>query len=78
MTRNTMPADEGSTRVVYAALAGNVAVAIAKFGAYAFSGSSAMMHAAAVAKRRLRRRKRLLIRISWITVNMIVPPGTQV
>jgi cation diffusion facilitator family transporter len=34
---------DGSTRVVYAALAGNVAVAAAKFGAYGVSGSSAML-----------------------------------
>lgn len=33
---------DGSTRVVYAALAGNTAIAIAKFGAFALSGSSAM------------------------------------
>src|SRR5437588_2742703 len=34
---------DGSRRVVYAALAGNVAIAAAKLGAYAFSGSSAML-----------------------------------
>ncbi len=34
---------DGSTRVVYAALAGNVAIAIAKFVAYGVSGSSAML-----------------------------------
>lgn len=34
---------DGSTRVVYAALAGNTAIAIAKFGAFALSGSSAML-----------------------------------
>ena len=34
---------DGSTKVVYAALAGNVAVAAAKFGAYAVSGSSALL-----------------------------------
>jgi cation diffusion facilitator family transporter len=32
-----------SARVVYAALAGNLAVAAAKFGAFALSGSSAML-----------------------------------
>jgi cation diffusion facilitator family transporter len=37
------PATDGSTRVVYAALAGNVAIAVAKFVAYAISGSSAML-----------------------------------
>lgn len=34
---------EGSTKVVLAALAGNVAIAIAKFAAFAISGSSAML-----------------------------------
>ena len=34
---------DGSTKVVLAALAGNVAIAIAKFGAFAISGSSAML-----------------------------------
>jgi cation diffusion facilitator family transporter len=34
---------DGSTRVVYAALAGNVAIAVAKFIAYGISGSSAML-----------------------------------
>src|SRR5438105_15382149 len=34
---------DGSTRVVYAALAGNVAIAIAKFVAYGISRSSAML-----------------------------------
>jgi cation diffusion facilitator family transporter len=34
---------DGSTKVVLAALAGNVAIAVAKFGAYAISGSSAML-----------------------------------
>ena len=34
---------DGSTRVVYAALAGNVAIAVAKFVAYGLSGSSAML-----------------------------------
>lgn len=34
---------DGSTRVVYAALAGNVAIAVAKFGAFAMSGSTAML-----------------------------------
>jgi divalent metal cation (Fe/Co/Zn/Cd) transporter len=37
------PAAGGSTRVVYAALAGNVAIAVAKFVAYGISGSSAML-----------------------------------
>jgi cation diffusion facilitator family transporter len=37
-----MPHD-GSTHVVYAALAGNVAIAAAKFVAYGISGSSAML-----------------------------------
>ena len=37
------PAVDGSTRVVYAALAGNVAIALAKFAAYAISGSSAIL-----------------------------------
>jgi cation diffusion facilitator family transporter len=37
------PAADGSARVVYAALAGNVAIAVAKFVAYAISGSSAML-----------------------------------
>ena len=34
---------DGSTKVVYAALAGNVLVAVTKFGAAALSGSSAML-----------------------------------
>jgi cation diffusion facilitator family transporter len=34
---------DGSTRVVYAALGGNLAIAAAKLGAYGFSGSSAML-----------------------------------
>jgi divalent metal cation (Fe/Co/Zn/Cd) transporter len=34
---------DGSTRVVYAALAGNVAIAVAKFAAYGISQSSAML-----------------------------------
>jgi cation diffusion facilitator family transporter len=34
---------EGSRRVVYAALGGNAAIALAKFGAFAFSGSSSML-----------------------------------
>src|SRR5665213_3051109 len=34
---------DGSTKVVLAALAGNVAIAVAKFGAFAVSGSSAML-----------------------------------
>jgi cation diffusion facilitator family transporter len=34
---------DGSTRVVYAALAGNVAIAVAKFAAYSISRSSAML-----------------------------------
>lgn len=34
---------DGSTKVVLAALAGNVAIAVAKFGAFAISGSSAML-----------------------------------
>jgi cation diffusion facilitator family transporter len=34
---------DGSTRVVYAALAGNIAIAVAKFVAYGISGSSAML-----------------------------------
>src|SRR6185312_10819074 len=34
---------DGSTRVVYAALAGNVLVCITKFGAATLSGSSAML-----------------------------------
>jgi divalent metal cation (Fe/Co/Zn/Cd) transporter len=34
---------DGSARVVYAALAGNVAIAAAKFGAFGISGSSAML-----------------------------------
>jgi cation diffusion facilitator family transporter len=34
---------DGSTRVVYAALAGNTAIAVAKFVAYGISGSSAML-----------------------------------
>jgi cation diffusion facilitator family transporter len=34
---------DGSTKVVYTALAGNLAVAAAKFGAYALSGSSALL-----------------------------------
>jgi cation diffusion facilitator family transporter len=34
---------DGSTRVVYAALAGNAAIAVAKFGAFALSGSTAML-----------------------------------
>ncbi|MEO8077320.1 MAG: cation transporter [Acidobacteriota bacterium] len=34
---------DGSRRVVYAALAGNVSIAAAKVGAYAVSGSSAML-----------------------------------
>jgi cation diffusion facilitator family transporter len=37
------PARDGSTRVVYAALAGNVAIAVAKFVAYGISGASAML-----------------------------------
>jgi cation diffusion facilitator family transporter len=37
------PATDGSTRVVYAALAGNIAIAVAKFVAYGISGSSAML-----------------------------------
>jgi cation diffusion facilitator family transporter len=37
------PAPGGSTRVVYAALAGNVGIAIAKFVAYGISGASAML-----------------------------------
>ena len=39
----TRPAADGSTRVVYAALAGNAAITIAKFVAYTISGSSAML-----------------------------------
>src|SRR5262245_57103903 len=34
---------DGSKRVVYAALGGNIAIAFAKFGGYAISGSSAML-----------------------------------
>jgi cation diffusion facilitator family transporter len=37
------PAPDGSARVVYAALTGNIAIAVAKFVAYAISGSSAML-----------------------------------
>jgi cation diffusion facilitator family transporter len=37
------PATDGSTRVVYAALGGNLAIALAKFVAYGISGSSAML-----------------------------------
>jgi cation diffusion facilitator family transporter len=37
------PAADGSARVVYAALAGNVAIAVAKFVAYLISRSSAML-----------------------------------
>ena len=40
--RNWLAAD-GSTRVVYAALAGNAAITVAKFAAYGISGSSAML-----------------------------------
>ena len=40
--RNRLAAN-GSARVVYAALAGNVAIAVAKFVAYGISGSSAML-----------------------------------
>jgi cation diffusion facilitator family transporter len=42
MARRVVKTDS-SMAVVYAALAGNVAVAAAKFGAYAFSGSSALL-----------------------------------
>jgi cation diffusion facilitator family transporter len=35
--------DQGSTRVIYAALTGNLAIAVAKLGAYSISGSSAML-----------------------------------
>src|ERR1700704_460213 len=42
MSRSREAAD-GSTRVVYAALAGNVAIAVAKFVAWGLSGSSAML-----------------------------------
>jgi len=41
-TGRNRPAD-GSTRVVYAALAGNVAITVAKFIAYGVSGASAML-----------------------------------
>jgi divalent metal cation (Fe/Co/Zn/Cd) transporter len=34
---------DGSSKVVYAALAGNTAIAAAKFAAFALSGSSAML-----------------------------------
>jgi cation diffusion facilitator family transporter len=42
-TMRRRSAAEGSTRVVYAALGGNIAIAAAKLGAYAVSGSSAML-----------------------------------
>ena len=38
-----MPAEPASKKVVYAALAGNVAIAITKFAAAAYTGSSAML-----------------------------------
>lgn len=38
-----MSSDDTSRKVVYAALAGNVAIAITKFGAAAYTGSSAML-----------------------------------
>ena len=41
--RRPARSSDGSTRVVYAALAGNALVSITKFGAAAMSGSSAML-----------------------------------
>jgi len=42
-TARNQPVEGGSTRVVYAALAGNIAIAVAKLVAFAFSKSSAML-----------------------------------